>query len=292
MLAFLGISVAENYTPLFGGNAALPAMGVHVNAARVGLPIRLTLLVLLQAVLLHPAAGRTLRQRFDLSRRGAIATAPAPSAATDSVAGSEIVLVLKPAKNADEKNSDAAVDDLKFAVANEGMRPLPLQNFLKQYGMNPKARLPPLRTITPGSGPVVALGHSPVDMKAPKGEAVEDTISRPSQTQGIYYPEGYSVTSAPEVEAAAKGKGDLRVKMTTPMPPPQAPAPAPGAGPAPAAPTTTLMMMINDDAYAVNSVRPPAKFMRDADGYMMECVECVCSKRIGGAIEQIQDPTC
>jgi len=271
-------------------------MGVHVCPVRCGQAVwRLTSLVLFQ-LLVPPAAGRTLQQRFDLRRGGIVSAAPAPATAdgTDAQEGSEILVVLKPPNDADDKNSDRVVDDMKFAIANEGMRPMVLRRFLSQHGINPEARLPPLHTVKEGSGPIEALSHSPLNMKGQK--APPAPAPPPMVPPDVFYPAGHGVTPPPG--SNPKQPGDLRQELTT-QPPLEFAAPPATAGgdapaPGPAPPTTTLMMMVNpEDAYAVNSARPPPTFIRDEDGHMMECYNCVCTKKFdSGGLQEVEDPTC
>jgi len=203
---------------------------------------------------------------------------------------------LKPPETADATPSAKAVEDLKFAVANEGMRPIPLKNFLAAHGMNPKARLPPLRTITPGTGAMVPLGQVAVDMEEAKIPEADAPAEPPApKNPEIWMPEGYEVTAPPST-VEIKNPGDLRQMLTTPPPPEEiievAAAPAPAGAPAPAVASTTLMMMIAPDAYAVNSVRPPVNLVRSADGHILECSQCKCVKHVNGGVENVKDPAC
>lgn len=181
-------------------------MGVHVCAPR------LALLALLHAVLLQLAAARTFRQRTATAR-----DRQAPSA--DVKEGTEIILVLNPPEG-DGRPSDQAVEDLKFAVANEAMRPMPLQNFLSKHGMNPKARLPPLHTITPGSGAAVTMSSTPLDMTEPKEDApavAPAPAPPPPEVPQVFSPKGYETTGPPAT--VANNRGALRQALTTAAPP-------------------------------------------------------------------------
>lgn len=271
----------------------LPAMGVHVCPASGSLTVRLFLLVLLQAALQPPAEARSLRQRFTFSRKAATAQVGAFSTApvADEVAGTEVIIVLKPAKG-DDTSSEVALDNLKFAVANEGMRPLPLKNFLIKYGMNPKARLPPLKTVTESVGAQEPVKQLPLDIDV---EEVAETVAlpaKPSADAAVAIPTGFRPTGAPGTEVGAS-KGDLRLSLTTPIPMEERmmPTVAPVAG-TPPPPSTTLMMMMSPDAYYVRSVRPPTQMVRAADGYVMECYKCKCTKQINGGVEELKDPGC
>jgi len=178
---------------------------------------RLALLALLHAVLLQLTAARSLQQRLDLSRRTATARAQeAPAIGLDSVEGTEIILVLNPPKG-DERPSDEAVEALKFAVANEAMRPLPLQTFLSKYGMNPKARLPPLHTITPGAGTAEGAGAMPLNMETTAVAAAAPAPAPPPEVPQLFHPIGYDTTGPPGPVAGFKG--DLRQSLTTAAPP-------------------------------------------------------------------------
>jgi len=267
--------------------AARPAMGIHVcNGARV----------LLLAALLSPADGSTLSHRFDLGRR----SVPAPKSSSptaDTTEGSEIIVLLKPPTSGDGKSSKEAVEDLKFAVANEGMRPIPLKNFLSANGMNPKARLPPLKTITPGSGAMEPMPPIPVDMAAVEAAAPPAPPPPPAAAgDGMFAPQGFETTGPPAI-VQQKYKGDLRQSLTTPVPPTPVPptVAAPAAAPAgPPVPTTTPMMLIHPDAYAVNSVAPPVNLVRSDDGHILECTRgtCKCIKHVNGGVQEVDDPGC
>lgn len=258
-------------------------MGVHIcNGA-------LVLLVLLQAAMLPPAAGRILRQRFGAAPK------KAGMPAADTMKGSEIIVVLKPAETADGKSSKDAVEDLKFAVANEGMRPIPLKNFLSQHGMNPKARLPPLHTLTPGTGAVVPMGAVPLDMETVEADTEKAATPPAPAPPGQFFPAGFETTPPPDaVKKIGNEPGALRNALTTPVPPEEVidPNPAPAAAPGPAVATTTMMMLIHEDAYAVRSVRPPVNLVRSADGHILECSQCKCTKHVNGGVEEVDDPSC
>jgi len=297
-------------------------MGVHFCTTK--LIARLSILVLFQAVLWQPVSGRTFQQRFTFSRRAAsfgVPAAPTTSAvAADTIEGSEIIVVLKPAKPAahgllPDKSSKEAVEDLKFAVANEAMRPIPLKNFLSKNGMNPKGRLPPMKVIKPEIA-VEPMIPEPTGMVASKVVKEQAPAPPPVPTPDQFGPAGMQTTPPPG-EETARARGDLRQMLTT-EPPPQAVATAAAAGaeaeaaaaavgaapaaagavapapaPAPAGPpSTTPMMMLSPDAFAVRSARPKVTIVRSEDGHLMECANCRCQKHISGGLKEVEDPGC
>jgi len=276
-----------------------------------------------------PASGRTLLRRFDLSRRNEAtyyAVSTTSPAAQVLKPGVEVDIVVQ--GSGAGPSVSKVVEDLKFSIANEGLRNQALKDFLAKYGANPEARLPPVHEVQEG-GEQVPLIHESINMQPPQAQPVQVASATPvvpsEAGHQVFLPAGYDTTPHPYVQAIAQqpNMGNARAALTT--------NPAifqdamegkdisklvgvhesskPLAGSAeytytrgtkappgtfgPITVTTTALMAIHSDAYAVYEVAEPVYSVRDEDGTVMHCQKCICHKKqLDGVVQEVKDPGC
>lgn len=190
----------------------------HCNVCRRP-PLGRWLLALLVVECIPSAVGRTLLRRFDLSRKNVVShqvDADAVQAPATSQHGIEVQVVVK----ADVQNSstEEVADAVKFHIANEGMRSQDLQNFLASYGVDPKAKLPPVHEDNPG-GEQVPLPVEGVDMSEPEAAEAKSTVASTvvaatPTVDGNFLPAGYQ-TTAPPWQTTSPPEGYMRQLLTT-----------------------------------------------------------------------------
>merc|ERR1719401_1661327 len=149
---------------------------------------------------MFPASGRTLLHRFNLRRNEGTyhAISTTSPAAQVLKPGVEVDIVVQGSGAGPPVSK--VVEDLKFSIANEGLRNQALKDFLSKYGANPEARLPPVHEVMAG-GEQVPLIHESLDMQAPEAQPVLQDTAVPVVSNeappGLFLPAGHDTTPVP-----------------------------------------------------------------------------------------------